>query len=119
MPSPRHQAVYERAKQLEPIVEFAENFARSLRHVAAADPHFDADRVWAWVIVPLINRIVGVVPRRDYERARVRFSESDFDSMEWEDLEFLHSLRAHSAVYQSILAVFDDAVEDGRKQRRP
>ena len=116
MPSPAHQEAYERAKSLEPIVEFVENFARSQRHVAAADPDFDADRVWAWVIVPLINRVVGVVPGREYERASDRLDMRDFDSMDWEDVEFLHSLRAHSAVYQAILAVFDDAVAHGRKR---
>jgi hypothetical protein len=72
----------------------------------------------AWVIVPLINRVVGVVHRRENERAHDRLDMRGFASMEWEDIEFLHSLRAHSAVYQAILAVFDDAVENGRKRLR-
>lgn len=110
------QSTYERAKRLEPLIEFIEDFARSQRHVAAAEPHFDADRVWAWVIRPLIDTVVGATPKREYEQFRVRIGDSDLDSMHREDVEFLHSVKVHTAVYQTLLAVFDAAVEEGRRQ---
>jgi hypothetical protein len=92
------EAAYARAKRLEPLIEFIEDFARSQRHVAAAEPHFDADRVWAWVIRPLIGAAVGAIPQREYERYRLPGGETDLDSMDRSDVEFLHSFEAYNAV---------------------